>query len=63
MDDRTKVALLEGTLKEILRINEEAGKGCNPGSMPFECALEGKLFYEWLDIREKAKGLLKGNVR
>jgi hypothetical protein len=63
MDDSKKVVLLESTLREVLRINDEAAKGDEPGSIPFECALEGDLLYRWIDIREKAKGLLRGEAR
>jgi hypothetical protein len=63
MDDSKKVVLLESTLREILRINEEAGKNAAYGSIPLECALDGTLLYRWIDIREKAKGLLKGEAR
>ena len=63
MDDSKKVVLLESTLREILSINDAASKGNEPGSIPLECALEGSLLYRWIDIREKAKGLLKGEAR
>jgi len=63
MNDAQKVALLEGTLKEILALDEEAAKGNRPGCMPFQYALSGELRYRWIDIRVKAKQLLEGNVR
>jgi hypothetical protein len=63
MNDAQKVALLEGTLREVLRINDEASKGHTPGSLPLEVSLEGSLLYAWIDVREKAKGLLRGDVR
>ena len=62
MDDSKKVVLLESTLREILRINDAASKG-STGSIPLETALYGDLFYSWIDIREKAKLLLKGQAR
>ena len=63
MEDSKKVVLLESTLREILSINEKASTGSSPGSIPLECALEGDLLYRWIDIREKAKGLLRGEAR
>lgn len=63
MDDSRKVVLMEATLREILKINDAAIKGDVPGSIPLECALEGDLLYRWIDIREKAKRLLKGEAR
>lgn len=63
MDDSKKVVLLESTLREILSINDAAGKGNAPGCLPLEVALDGSLLWRWVDIREKAKGLLKGEAR
>jgi hypothetical protein len=63
MDDVKKVALLESTLREILKIDEEAGKGNTPGSMPFYYSLDGDLRYRWIDIRHRARELLKGEAR
>ena len=63
MNDSQKAALLESTLREILRIDEEAAAGTRPGCMPFQYALSGQLRYRWIDIRVKAKQLLDGNVK
>lgn len=63
MDDSKKVVLLESALREILRIDEEAGRGDRPGSTPFCYALSGELRYSWLDIRGKVKALLNGQSR
>lgn len=63
MNDAQKAALLESTLREILRLDEEAGKGNRPGCMPFQYALSGELRYRWIDIRVKAKQLLDGIAR
>jgi hypothetical protein len=62
MDDAKKVVLLESTLREILRIDEEAGKGNAPGSVPFYYSLDGDLRYRWIDIRHRAKELLEGRA-
>jgi hypothetical protein len=63
INDAQKVALLESTLREILRLDEEAGRGNKPGSMPFRYALSGDLRLRWIDIRVKAQQLLDGTVR
>jgi hypothetical protein len=57
IDDKRQIALLEATLREILRINREAtyDKG---GSMDLETALEGELLVRWQDIKKKARTLL-----
>ena len=60
MNADQKAALLESTLREILRLDEEAGKGERAGCMPFQYALSGELRYRWIDIRVKAKKLLNG---
>ncbi len=60
MNAEQKAALLESTLREILRLDEEAASGIRPGCMPFQYALEGELRYRWIDIRVKAKKLLNG---
>jgi hypothetical protein len=63
MNDAQKVALLESTLREILAIDEEAGRGNRPGCMPMQYSLSGELRYRWIDIRVKAKQLLNGDAR
>ena len=60
MNAEQKAALLESTLREILRIDEEAARGDRPGSTPFQYALSGDLRYRWIDIRVKARKLLSG---
>jgi hypothetical protein len=55
-------ALLKATLKEILSIDDAAGRGDQPGCMPMRYALSGSLRYRWMDIRLKAKQLLDGKV-
>ena len=61
MNDAQKVALLESTLREILSLDEAAGRGDQPGCMPFQYALSGNLRYRWIDIRVKARKLLNGD--
>ena len=63
MNDTQKIALLEATLREILKVDEDAAKGNVPGCMPFQYALDGELRYRWIDIKMKAKQLLNGTVR
>ncbi len=62
MNAEQKAALLESTLREILRLDEEAARGDRPGCMPFQYALEGELRYRWIDIRVKARKLLNGEA-
>ena len=61
MNDAQKAALLESTLREILRIDEAAAQGNQPGCLPFQYALSGELRYRWIDIRVKARKLLNGD--
>lgn len=56
MTDEQRIALLEATLREILRINRTADEDNH--SMGFETALEGRLLAEWKSIRRKAERLL-----
>jgi len=63
MDDARLAAMAESLIRDILRLDEEAGKGNQPGCMPLQYALSGELRYRWIDIRVKAKQLLEGKVR
>lgn len=57
INDRRRVALLEATLREILRIDREA-EADTVGSLGFDTALDGLLLKQWRDIRRKAEHLL-----
>lgn len=57
MNDVQKLALLEASIREILRINSESEKDIQ--SIPIETALHGKLRREWLQIIGRAKSLVK----
>ena len=57
LDDKKRIALLEGTLREILRIDHEADIDPH-GSMGFDTALDGELLKQWQRIRSRAKNLL-----
>lgn len=56
LNDKQRVALLEATLREILRIEREAAT--DRTSVGFDAALDGKLLRQWLDIKRKAEHLL-----
>lgn len=56
LNTERKIALLEGTLKEIIRIDKEATNGDDQVS--FEDALDGRLRSQWRNIIHKAKILV-----
>ena len=53
---RKRVALLEATLREMLRIADAAAQ-C-PICVPFDTALEGEHERQWAGIVARARGLL-----
>lgn len=58
-EDARRAALLEATLREILRIDKEAAS--SDTSICYDDALDGKLLSDWQRIRSKATHLLKGS--
>lgn len=57
-DAKRRLALLESTLREILRINKDATADAGGGSADMETALDGKLLTRWKNIRRKAESLV-----
>lgn len=57
-DERRRMALLESTLREILRINKDATTDVGGGSADLETALDGKLLTRWRNIRRRAEHLV-----
>ncbi len=58
VDDKRRIALLEATLREIIRIDKEAETD-QFGSMSMETSLDGQLLKQWRNIKRKAEHLLK----
>lgn len=56
-NDARRIALLEATLREMLRINREA-EADTVGSMGMETSLDGQLLKQWRSIRRKAESLV-----
>ena len=57
IDDKKRIILLEATIREILRIDNDA-EADQTGSMGFDTALDGSLREQWHRIRRKAMHLL-----
>ena len=58
LNDQRRIALLESTLREILRIDREAEADKAGGSVPLDTALDGSLLRRWRNIRRKAESLV-----
>lgn len=56
LDQERENALLKATLREILRISDEAEK--DGPNIAFEDALEGRLLKEWRSIKRRALSLI-----